>query len=83
MISWSVPRGNHRRRGQPEEELEEPSHPDQEFHNAVKTKAMAALNMLARSIQIGECTGTVCVFCGGDRHSFRNCDTNFPSLRQC
>ncbi|CAE7217888.1 Psmd10, partial [Symbiodinium microadriaticum] len=31
--------------GQPEEELEEPSHPDQEFHNAVKAK-VDALNML-------------------------------------
>ena len=32
--------------GLPEKELDEPSHPDQAFHNAVKAKAKHALNML-------------------------------------
>ena len=66
--------------GQPEEELEEPSHPDQEFHNAVKAK-VDALNMLATgSIEIGERIGALCVLCGTDHHSVGN---RLPILLHC
>ncbi|OLQ01870.1 hypothetical protein AK812_SmicGene15325 [Symbiodinium microadriaticum] len=69
-------------RRQPEQDLKEPSHPDQEFHNAVKAKAMDAFNMLATgSIEVGERTGPFVSF-GSDQHSVRNCDTGSPSLRQ-
>ena len=69
--------------GQPEEELEESSHPDQVFHNTVKAKARDALNMLSTgSIEIDERTGTLCVLCGSDQHSFPICNTDSPALRQ-